>query len=114
MVAHNHADDDNLMVLARPAPDPGAAQTPVNWQPSRALIDAQNRRTWPAYLADQLRSGRWLRKLRQRQEEKQTVRGFSSARSLLDALYQDDRRLPGSRPPHRVGCNQPACKPWRR
>jgi len=96
VVAHNHADDDNLMVLARPAPDPGAAHVPVRWQPGRALIEAQNRRTWPAYLADQLRSGRWLRKLRQRQEEKKTVRGVSSARSLLDALYQDDLRLPGA------------------
>jgi hypothetical protein len=84
------------MVLARPAPDPGAAHVPVRWQPGRALIEAQNRRTWPAYLADQLRSGRWLRKLRQRQEEKKTVRGVSSARSLLDALYQDDLRLPGA------------------
>jgi len=93
VVAHNHADDDNLMVLARPAPARGVDHVPMHWQPGRALIEAQNRRTWPAYLADQLQSGRWLLKLRQRQEEKQTVRDFSSARSLLDALYQDDSQL---------------------
>ena len=93
VVAHNQADDDDLRLLARPAPDPGPDQAPVNWQPSRALIEAQNQRTWPAYLADQLRSGRWLRKLRLRQDEKRAVRGFSSARSLLDALYQDGRLL---------------------
>lgn len=99
VVVHNHAEDDNLMVLARPTPDRGPDQVPINWQPSRALIEAQNQRTWPAYLADQLRSGRWLRKLRLRQEEKRTAHGFSSARSLLDALYQDDRLLTSPKGP---------------
>ncbi len=93
VVAHNPADADNLMVLARPAPDRGVQPVPIQCQPDRALIEAQNQRTWPAYLADQLHSGRWLRKLQQRQEEKRTVRGFSSARNLLDALYQDNSLL---------------------
>lgn len=87
VVAHNHASDDNLLVLAQAADSNAAAHTPT-WQPSRALVEAQQRRKWPAYLAQQLMSGRFIHKLAKRQEEKRAARPFDSSRALLDDLYQ--------------------------
>lgn len=104
VVAHNRADDDNLMVLAQPA-SPDAASTAPAWQPCRALVEAQQRRTWPAYLADQLTSGRVMQKMSRRREEKRTARGFDSARAVLDHLYRNAH----SRPPE---ANQATITTW--
>lgn len=87
VVAHNQATDDNLIVLASPHADADLERSPA-WEPSRALVEAQQRRTWAAYLAHQLASGRFLQKIHRRQEENRIARAHSSARAVLDHLYQ--------------------------
>ncbi len=93
VLAHNEATDDNLLVLAQPSSPTAEATTPA-WQANRALVQAQQRRTWPAYLVDQLTSGRVVQKMNKRQEEKRMVRGFDGARAVLDHLYQQSTHRP--------------------
>jgi hypothetical protein len=64
-------------------------------------VEAQQRRTWPAYLVDQFTSGRVIQKMNKRQEEKRTVRGFEGARAVLDHLYKQ----PTCRPAEKANVN---------
>jgi hypothetical protein len=96
VVAHNPADDDNLLVLAQPTSSAAEAANTA-WQPSRALVEAQQRRTWPTYLVDQFTSGRVIQKINKRQEEKRTVRGFEGARAVLDHLYMQPTCRPAEK-----------------
>ena len=76
--------DGNLRVLARPGSQAGRTDPAAN---DHALIRAQQARRWGPYLIDELRSGRVLRKLGVRREEKRTAHRFNSGRDLLEDLY---------------------------
>ncbi len=86
IVAHNHAQEGNLRVLASPSKPPTSAT--LQYRADTALVQAQHRRRWPSYIARQLTSGQFVRKLATRIEEHRTAARFSEGRSLLDHLYQ--------------------------
>jgi SAM-dependent methyltransferase len=95
IVAQNPANSDNLLILAQPAPE---ATTAATWWNDGTLLAAQQRRTWPAYLAAQVLNGRWWFKLARQQQERHTAARFSAPDALLDALYAPGSAL--AQPPH--------------
>jgi 2-polyprenyl-3-methyl-5-hydroxy-6-metoxy-1,4-benzoquinol methylase len=89
VVAHNFDQPDNLRVLLKRQQVSAQDAPSANPQPGAAdvLLQAQARRSWPAYLAHTLLSGALWRKHLVRVEEKQTAARFAQPKALLDAVF---------------------------